>query len=83
MRSTTENSFADCGVCVVERNDSNYDNVVRDITADLLALMATPAAGRAAISKAAMATAAAADWSKFIGDYQAAFDIALDNHNKK
>jgi len=83
VRSTTENSFADCGVCVVERNDSNYDNVVRDITADLLALMATPAAGRAAISKAAMATAAAADWSKFIGDYQAAFDIALDNHNKK
>ncbi|MDO4319770.1 MAG: glycogen/starch synthase [Bacteroidales bacterium] len=83
VRSTTENSFADCGVCVVNRNDSNYDQVVRDITDDLLALMAAPADRRAEISKAAMATAAAADWSKFICHYQDAFDIALTNHDKK
>lgn len=83
VRSTTENSFADCGVCVVNRNDSNYDQVVRDIADNLLALMAAPAAKRAEISKAAMATAAAADWSKFIVRYQDAYDLALAKHNKK
>lgn len=82
VRSTTENSFADCGVCVVNRTDSNYDSVVRDITDNLLALMALPSDRRAQISRAAMATAEQADWSRFIGRYLDAFDIALSRHGK-
>lgn len=75
---TTENSFADCGVSVVNRTDSNYAQVVADITDRLEQLMADSPARLKAIAKAARATAAAADWSNFIGAYQQAYDMALD-----
>ena len=75
---TTENSFADCGVSVVNRTDSNYAQVVADITDRLEQLMADSPARLKAIAKAARATAAAADWSNFIGAYQQAYDIAAD-----
>lgn len=81
--STTENSFADCGAVAVKRTDSNYDQVVADIADDLSALMSLDAAKIAEISAAARETAARADWSNFIADYEEAYRIALENHNKK
>ncbi len=82
VRSTTENSFADCGVVAVKRTDSNYDQVVSDIATDLLALMSADDKARAEISRAAMATAARADWSHFITYYDEAYAIALENSAK-
>lgn len=82
VRSTSENSFADCGVVAVKRTDSNYDEVVSDIAAELLQLMSDTPAQLAQISKAAMATAERADWSNFIKYYDEAYQIALHNHKK-
>lgn len=82
VRSTSENSFADCGVVAVKRTDSNYDEVVSDIAAELLQLMSDTSAQLAQISKAAMATAERADWSNFIKYYDEAYQIALHNHKK-
>lgn len=82
VRSTSENSFADCGVVAVKRTDSNYDEVVSDIAAELLQLMSDSPAQLAQISKAAMATAERADWSNFIKYYDEAYQIALHNHKK-
>ena len=66
----------------IHRTDSNYNEVVRDIAADLLQLMKLDDKARAGISVAAMATAARADWSQFIKYYNEAYQIALDNHSK-
>lgn len=82
VRSTSENSFADCGVVAVKRTDSNYDEVVSDIAAELLQLMSDTSAQLTQISKAAMATAERADWSNFIKYYDEAYQIALHNHKK-
>lgn len=82
VRSTSENSFADCGVVAVKRTDSNYDEVVSDIASELLQLMSDTPAQLAQISKAAMATAERADWSNFIKYYEEAYQIALHNHKK-
>ncbi|MBJ2188962.1 MAG: glycogen/starch synthase [Muribaculaceae bacterium] len=81
--STSENSFADCGAVAVKRTDSNYGDVVKAIADDLTALMALSAEKRAEVSDAARQTAARADWSNFIVDYEKAYNIALTNHNKK
>ncbi len=84
IRSTTENSFADCGAVAVRRTDSNYHEVVAEIAAELSALMALDSAERDEISDAARRTASLADWSKFIADYETAYKIALKKHfNKK
>lgn len=80
--STSANTFAGSGAVAVHRTDSNYNEVVRDIAADLLQLMKLDDKARAGISVAAMATAARADWSQFIKYYNEAYQIALDNHSK-
>ncbi len=78
VRSTTENSFADCGVVAVKRTDSNYDAVVNEIASELLRLMAGSKSQLAAISKSAQDTARRADWSNFIRCYDEAYKAALD-----
>lgn len=83
VRSTTENSFADCGVVAVKRTDSNYDEVVRNIADDLLQLMSASAAQRTAISRAAMQTAERADWAHFMTYYDQAYSIALENSENR
>ena len=82
VRDTTENTFADCGVVAVERGDSNYWDVVREIADQLQKLMGDDAKTLAKISKAAMATAARADWSNFIKYYVEAYNIALGKVKK-
>lgn len=80
--STTENSFADCGAVAVKRTDSNYGEVVSVIADELQSLMSLPAAKMAEVQDAARETAARADWSNFIVDYEKAYQIALTNHKK-
>lgn len=73
-----EDSFKACGVRVETRTDSNYDTVRDNIAADIDTLVKATKTERAAISKAAKATAKDAAWSNFISFYNKAFDIALD-----
>ncbi|MDE6334104.1 MAG: glycosyltransferase, partial [Muribaculaceae bacterium] len=80
--STSANTFAGCGAVAVQRTDSNYHQVVRDIADDLLQLMKLDNKSQASISAAAMATAARADWNQFIKYYDEAYQIALDNNSK-
>ncbi len=82
VMGTTENTFADCGVCAVPRTDSNYSDVVAGITEQLIELIDADADTRAAISAAARDTAARADWTKFIRFYQEAYDIALSRRTQ-
>lgn len=82
MEATTENSFDDCGVCVVPRTDSNYDQVVTTMADALSSLVASDVDRRARISEAARATAAACDWAHFIEYYRKAYAIAFANNKK-
>lgn len=79
IKATTEHTFADCGVSVVERNDSNYCDVVTHIADDLTGLMALKRAAKSQVDAAAMATADRADWSRFITFYEEAYEKALNN----
>ncbi|MDE6288864.1 MAG: glycogen/starch synthase [Muribaculaceae bacterium] len=83
IKTTTENSFADCGVCVVDRGDCDYDRVVEDIANNISSLMNSTPENAAAVSKTAAATAKAFDWSRFIDYYHKAYDIALKNNKSK
>ena len=82
-RTAASASFADCGVEVIERTDSNYDYVADAIAQHVQALTAADTRTRALYSQAARATAAADDWSHFIIYYTEAFGIALRNNKKK
>ncbi len=80
--STAESSVADCGVCVIERGDSNYDAVAGAIAGELTALAAADPDTRDAYAEAARQTAARADWAHFIDYYRDAYDIALSKANQ-
>jgi glycosyltransferase involved in cell wall biosynthesis len=70
-----KNSFADCGVNVIERNDSNYHDVCNSIVDSLVELHNN--IGK--YKKASMNTAKRAAWSNFMTYYDEAYDIALRN----
>lgn len=75
--------FDKSGVSVVQRNDSDYDQVCALISADITNLDNDPAARLAAISALARETASLADWEHFIILYYQAYDIALHNAEKR
>ena len=81
--SITENGgFDTCGVEVVKRTDSNYYSSIMDITAHIRKLISAKPAKLKQISKAAINTSKAAEWSKFISYYDTAYEIALNNLEK-
>lgn len=82
LRSFT-NSFEDCGVDVVERNDSNYSGVADSIARSVRFLTCADESVRSSIQKSAFATAAKANWELFIQYYIEAFDDALENRDKR
>lgn len=82
INTNFENSFTSCGVNVIERNDSNYNNVVNSIVNSIIQLQNNKQCA-AEITKAAMKTAKNAAWSKFIKYYYKAFDVAFNNASKK
>lgn len=71
------NSFGKSGVSVIERNDSNYSQVISEIARELQTLISAEPALLKEASEAARATAAAAAWQYFITYYIDAFAIAL------
>lgn len=71
-------SFADTGVEVVERTDSNYGEVC-DRIGSTLARIAHGQPEHTKLSQAARHTASQADWAHFIGLYEQAYAIAVDN----
>lgn len=73
------NDFISCGVNVIHRSDSNYNEVVENIVADIKKLATADSKTIVKIRDAASSTAGKAAWSYFIESYIIAFDIALKN----
>lgn len=76
-------SLESSGTYVVERNDSNYASVVDSVARTIRFLTSCDREIRAEISKAALATAAKANWDLFIEYYEKAFNIAIENEIKR
>lgn len=81
--STGKNGFAESGVVVIPRTDSNYHEVVTSVADNMLALSKASAEALAADSAAARATADKAEWDYFITYYIEAFRIALGAADKR
>lgn len=81
--SSSKSDFAVSGVEVVQRNDSNYGEVVANIAADLRRLADAPDDYREKASKAARDTAERAEWNYFITYYIDAFRRALGAADKR
>ena len=80
---TYQNYFEECGVNVIGRGDSNYQDVVTNIAHAIEYLTCADSRTTARIRKAAMDTAAKASWSNFISYYDEAYSIALANASKR
>ena len=65
------------GVVVIERNDSNFDEVAEHIANDLLRFDRLSKEDKARARKEAGAVAKRADWKHFFQYYRKAYDIAL------
>ena len=76
--ATFENYFEACGVNVVGRGDSNYEDVVRNIASDIKFLSGVDTRTMNRIRRAARATAAAAEWTNFISYYDTTYALALE-----
>lgn len=79
VESNFKNSIKDCGVKVINREDTNYLENASQIATTAAAYMNQKSEEIAAARKQASATARKADWEYFIEDYYKAFDIALKN----
>ncbi len=75
--ATAPNSFEGSGVRVAERTDSNYQQAVDAITADLRTLIAMPAAEIKDVRAAASAEAVKFLWTDFIKYYLTAYNEAI------
>lgn len=73
------NKFSQCGVNVIARGDSNYDEVADRIARSLKYLVECDAPQTAVMHSGAMALASQAAWSSFIEKYDDAFGVALDS----
>lgn len=66
-----------CGVHVLHRTDSNYDETVQSLISSLLNLYTMDDKAIARVSKAARATSKVASWDNFIKYYDDAYNHAL------
>ena len=83
VESLDRNGFDKGGVVVIDRNDSNYHEVVDSLARSLASLAAASDDRRYLISKAAHETAAKAEWDYFVTYYIDAFRIALSHAEKR
>lgn len=81
VRESSIPQFADSGVNVIERTDSNYGEVADSIADSLEKLLLASAKQRVKIADAARKTAASAAWSYFIKYYIDTFKTALSKTN--
>ena len=68
---------------VVERNDSNFDEVAETIADSLLRFDRLDKEDKARARKEAAAVAKKADWKHFFKYYREAYDIALKKRDKR
>ena len=71
------------GVIVIERNDSNFEQVATHIADDLLRFDRLSKEDKARARKEAAAVAKKADWKHFFKYYRQAYDIAITNSQKR
>lgn len=71
------------GVVVVDRNDSNFNEVAEQIADSLLRYDRLCGEDKARARKAAEAIAKKADWKHFFKYYRQAYEIALENRTKR
>lgn len=71
------------GVIVIERNDSNFDEVSERIADELLLFDRLSKEEKAHARKQAAAIAKKADWKHFFQYYRKAYDIAIKKANKR
>ena len=71
------------GVVVIERNDSNFNQVAEEIADTLLRFDRLSKEEKAEVRKSAAATAKKADWKHFFKYYRKAYEIALKKRDKR
>lgn len=71
------------GVVVIERNDSNFDEVAEKIADSLLVYDRLCGEDKALVRKSAEAVAKKADWKHFFKYYREAYDIALKKRDER
>ena len=71
------------GVVVIDRNDSNFDEVAEHIADDLLRFDRLCGEDKARARKEAAAVAQKADWKHFFKYYRKAYEIALKKRNNR
>ena len=71
------------GVVVIDRNDSNFDEVAEHIADDLLRFDRLCGEDKARARKEAAAVAQKADWKHFFRYYRKAYEIALKKRNNR
>ena len=71
------------GVIVIDRNDSNFDQVAEHIADDLLRFDRLSKEDKARARKEAEAVAKRADWKHFFKYYRKAYEIALKKRDKR
>lgn len=81
--SSSKSDFETSGVVVINRNDSNYSEVVENLANDFRKLADASDDYREKASKAARETAEKAEWNYFITYYVEAFAMALDAAAKR
>lgn len=80
---TAVNGFEHCGVTVVRRNDSNYEEVVSEIARSLRFLADADNETAAEVSKKAFAVADKAAWKYFFTYYIEAYEMAFASCAKR
>ena len=68
-----------CGVKVIHRTDSNYSELVHEISSTIKHFAGMPAEATITLCKAAQRTAKEASWDNFIKYYQEVYSAALIN----
>lgn len=81
--SSGKNGFDKSGVLVIQRNDSNYHDVVKALADSMLSMATASPEVIAADSAAARMTADKAEWNYFITYYVEAFRMALAAADKR
>lgn len=77
------NKGIEIGVEVIERDEDNYDEVAQKISKALAVLSQKSDTEIKQIKKKALSIADGADWTHFIQYYERAYNVALNNSNKR
>lgn len=77
------NGIDECGVMVVDREDTNYTETCRAIVDSALGYADSDVNARLHARNLAFLTSARADWKYFIAHYDAAFRFAIEHNNRR